>query len=542
MVICLLVVFTVLSVPAQGGQLICHFNTGVNADVNDFGDRHALGQWSLTAAGNGCPADPQGRALDAGNVGDRAEFLEIPVSSQVSFAQGTMECWVKTRWDWQTDRDQHTFLLLRMEGGPWNSICLYHHGRMGEARTLAFNINDGVDNCIVCPVEQLGWREGEWHHLAASWTEHSEWLFADGKLVAKRFYEKPINFASPVGGLRLCPPGLWGSPTAVLLDEVRLSDRPLYVGYESFPPPTAPLPDTFRTSLLELPGTRFFASSTAPPEETESDVPELHNGLFGETIWVNRAGEAWVRVDFDEIKQVSAIRWSRDGRPLKGPNDFAHAANIPRDFVIEVSLDGKLWQMVVKQKDFWFDPDTIPREGMVFQHSFSPVAAKSVRFVVTKGQPGGLGPRVAFDEIEVLDSARNNLALTARVVTAVTSFRREFAPEKVADGKLGEESCWRAASSGAANLELVLARPYPVKTLTWSRCAEGFASEGTPRDLVIEAQVEDGKWIEIGRMQGNTDPRRHDMPLRPTVTSRLRINILSTTDGKEATLDEIVLH
>ena len=541
MIVRLLAAFAAICGPAGAGQLVCHFDTGVEAEVNDFGERQATGQWALAPPGSGCPVHPNGRALDAGQVGDPAQVLEIPVSPQASFAQGTMECWVKTRWDWQTDRDQHSFLFLPLEGGPWNSLCLYHHGRMGEARTLAFNIHDGVDNCIVCPVEQLGWKEGEWHHLAASWTEHSQWLFADGKLVAKRFYENPIQFTAPVGSLRLCPPGLWGSATAVLLDEVRLSDRPLYVGCESFPLPTAPLPDTLPTGLLELPGTQFLASSTAAPVEQDSDVPELHNGQFGETIWLDRAGAAWVRVDLPEVRQVAAVRWSRDGRPLKGPNDFAHAGNIPRDFVVEASADGQAWRPVVTQKDFWYDPDAIPREGMVFQHAFPPTAAKHVRFTVTKGQPGGLGPRVALDEIQVLDEAGNNLARSARVVTARTSFRREFAPEKVADGRLGEESCWRAATPGPATLEVVLARPGTVEMLTWSRSAEGLAADGTPRDLVIEAQAEGGEWIEIGRVTGNTDPGRHEVPLQPAATSRLRIHILSTVDGKEAVLDEIAV-
>lgn len=524
----------------RAGQIVCHFDSGRDAEVNDFGDRKATGEWALSPEGTGCPANPRGRALDAGEVGGLAHLVEIPVSPTTSLAQGTLEAWVKTKWDWQSDRDHHSFLYIKMEGGYWNSICLYHHGRMGEARTLAFNINDGVDNCITCPVEQLGWKEGEWHHIAASWTEHSEWLFADGKLVAKRLFQNPMSFRSPSSPLRICPPGLWGSPTAALIDEVRFSDRPLYVGRETIPLPQSPLPDALPMGILEAHGTRILASSTASPYTNEEDVPELHNGTFGETVWLDREGRTWARVDLPKATRVTAVRWSRDGRPLKGVNDWAEARNLPRDFAFEVTADGETWQTVVTRTDHYYDPDNIPRDGMVFEHRFAPVEARSVRITVTKGQPDPLGPRVALDELQVIGEDGKNVAREARVVTARTSFHREYRPEKVADGRLGEESCWRAAQPGEATLDLVLATPCEIKTLTWSRSAEGIRTDGTPKDLVVEAE-RDGQWVEVGKAEGNAEPGRHELALRPTIASRVRVRILATCDGREPIFDEITL-
>lgn len=528
------------STPLLAGQLICHFDAATDPEVNDFGSRTSSGPWTLSAEGTGCPANPQGRALAAGVVGGPAGVLEVPIAPGTSLAQGTMECWVKTQWDWQTNRDQHSFLYIKMEGGYWNSICLYHHGRMGEARTLAFNINDGIDHCLTCPVEQLGWKANEWHHLAASWTEHSQWLFADGKLVAKGFSENPMSFAAPSGPLKIAPPGLWGSATGAWMDEVRFSDRPWYVGQEAIAVPRSLLPHTLPRGLLESPGVRIAASSTAPPFGKEEDVLELHNGRYGDGVWIDRDGKAWVRADLPKRERVTAVRWSRDGRPLKGPDDWADAKNIPRDFAVEVSLDGQSWQTVVAQTDFYYDPDNLPREGMIFEHRFAPVEARNLRMVVSKGQPEPVGPRVALDEFQVIDARGRNVTQEARIVTARTSYYREYDAKKLVDGRVGEASCWRAAAPGEAWIEVTLPQPREIHSLLWSRSTERFKGDGTPKDVVVEAEI-DGKWAEVARIEGNDDPGVHLRPLRPATISRMRLRILSTVDGKEAVLDEIAL-
>lgn len=522
-----------LTLPLGAGQVVCHFDTDTAAAVNDFGERTATGGLVLSAPGTGCPVNPAGRALDAASPAG----LAIPLSPQTSLAQGTLEAWVKTRWDWATDREHHSFLSIKMEGGHWQSLALYHHGRMGDSRTLAFNIHDGVDNCITCPVEQLGWGANEWHHIAASWTEHSEWLFADGRLVAKRLFPDAMAFAAPEGPLRIGPPGLWGSAADTLIDEVRFSDRPLYVGLESIPVPTAPLADTLDAGPGAIAVT---ASSTAAPWEQETDVPELHDGVFGQSAGLQRSGECWVRCDLPAGSVVAAVRWSRDGRPLAGATDWADARLLPRDFTVEVSPDGSAWQPVVSQRDFWYDPAAIPRAGMVFEHRFPPVAARGVRMAITKGQPGSLGPQVALDEFQVLDPTGRNLAAQARLVTARTRLRREYRPENLVDGRLGEESCWRAAQPGEATVTLTLADPRDLHGLTWSRSAEGLATEGTPRDLVVEAR-RDGQWVEVARVAGNQAPGRHETTLEPVRTTSLRLRLLATVDGKEAILDDLSL-
>ncbi|MBI2298224.1 MAG: discoidin domain-containing protein [Armatimonadetes bacterium] len=528
----------VFALPAAAGQLLCHFDESVNADVNDFGYRTGSGGWQLSPPGTGCPADPAGRALDTGKAGDPANVIELPIAPTADFSQGTFECWVKPAWDWQTDRDQHSFLYLKTSGGHWQSLCLYHHGHMGDARTAAFNIYDGTDNCVLIVAETLGWEAGEWHHLAASWTEHSEWLFADGKLVAKRIYENAMHITRPAGPLRIGPPGLWGSAAGCLIDEVRVCDRPLYAALESFPLPTAPLPSRLSSGVCGV-AARVTASSTAPAVQRDLDAPALHDGTYGDGTYLDEdEGNTWARVDLPAPQSVAAVRWSRDGRPLTGAI-AVKITELPRDYRIEVSADGVAWRTVAERTGWWVPAGEIPLTGMVVEDRFEPVEARSVRMVVMKGQPPGLGPRVALDELQVLDPQGHNLAAAAKVVTARTARTTAYRPEKVIDGRLGEESAWRAAERGEAWLELNLERPVEVHRLTWSRSAEGLAADGTPRDLVVEAFA-DGAWSAIGRVAGNTLATRQALPLRAVTASRLRVRVLATGDGKAAVIDEMV--
>ena len=549
---CVLCLAVVLWAPMAHAhrQLVCHFNgEAPQAEVNDFAGPSAAvsGNGRLSPPGTGFPGDgPQGRALDTGYDMREALTLNLPLSRESDFSQGTMECWVKTAWDW-VEREQHSFLFLKMEGGVWNSICLYYHGRMGDAQMYAFNIFDVVDHPIVYDGHKLNWKKDEWHHIAACWTQHSTWMFADGKLVAHRTWEEPIRFSPPTGGLEIGRPGLYGAACGALVDEVRVCDEPLYIGQESFPlPTTALLPDKLPARLSD--GAEVTASSCAPLVQQAADVPELHDGVFGQSVrigWAANAGS--VQVDLPEAKRLAGVRWSRDGRRItdgegeKG-SGWARATDLPRDFTLEVSSDGQQWTPVVKQTGFYLDPFQLVGTGVRFTHSFELVAAKSVRMVVTRGLPPGLGEYPMLDEFEVLEAGTNaNLARAARVSTDRSVFRREYSPAKLVDGRFGDENAWRAAQGGPAWVMLVLKEEAEVHALEFSRSAEGLHTDGTPQELAVEAEVS-GQWTEIGRVKDNTKAPRQRLDLKPTKARRVRLQLPSTADGKEVTLDEVALY
>ncbi len=230
---------------ATPGVLVCHFDTPeMSAAINDFG---ALGP---QVAGfrhllePGCPADPAPGVLEAG-ITDPSGSFTLPIAGDTSLRQGTLELWSKTDWDFG-DRSLHVFATIPLLGGYWNSISIGYHGLIGpETEVFESNIMDGVDHPLVVNAgpEGLFWRRGEWHHVALCWTEHSQRLFGDGKLLAATAYSEPLFITAPVGKLHVgCPSTAFGGPLQGLVDELRLCTVPLYAGMDAFPLPEVPIP------------------------------------------------------------------------------------------------------------------------------------------------------------------------------------------------------------------------------------------------------------------------------------------------------------
>ncbi|HJN15227.1 MAG TPA: LamG-like jellyroll fold domain-containing protein, partial [Armatimonadota bacterium] len=299
---------------AESEQMVAHFNGDGHAarvDVNGFSrspDRLAASDTNMRLGppGSGFPGDgTDGRALDAGVSGTHPQHLHVPVDGEADFSQGTFEAWVKTTWDW-TDPERHSFIELRMAGEKRNGLNLCYDGRAPK-RGLCFKMNDGDgtgDHCTSYDVAGLEWRKGEWHHIAASWTPRSSWLFADGKLVARAMHSEVMVFSPAAGPLRVGEPDwLFATPCAALIDEVRVCDVPLHVGRDSILP--------WAPALLD--GAEVTASSTSEPVVSVEDVPKLHDGLYGKGALLGRTQTTgYVLVAWDEPKRVSGVRWSRD--------------------------------------------------------------------------------------------------------------------------------------------------------------------------------------------------------------------------------------
>ena len=166
--------------------------------------------------------------------------MTVSLAPATDLSQGTFEAWVKTAWDW-TDEGRHWFVGVLMDGGApsWGLRCvkLTHDGRPGVGKGLTFSMNDSTgEHSIARSGRDLGWRRGEWHHIAASWTPRASRLFADGQLVASATYVEPVVFTAPSTALWI---GItdwpYGTSCGAFIDEVRVCDEALYMGRDTIP-------------------------------------------------------------------------------------------------------------------------------------------------------------------------------------------------------------------------------------------------------------------------------------------------------------------
>ncbi|HIE54177.1 MAG TPA: hypothetical protein EYP90_03165, partial [Chromatiaceae bacterium] len=339
----------------------------------------------------------------------------------------------------------------------------------------------------------LPWKAGEWHHVAFSWTGHTIWFWGDGKLLGKLYNPVPFRIGRNEGRLDIGFPRLgFGRIAGALIDELRVCDVPLYVGEGSPPRPEKPISADLGLGLAFLgAGAKARANSTSPPERFEADVPQLHNGRYGDAVRIGvEGGRGWAKVCLPLEAEVSAIEWSRDGRPYGGPKGqgWAFFMPLPLGFRVEVSLDGERWRTVLSVPNFEARPSFVASHtALRFRHKFKPVRARFVKFVITRA-PRGYLPML-LDELVVLDPEGRNLALLpgAKVVTGMSSFERRYNPNFAIDGRYGEASCWKSGEPGRGVLTVELPKPSKVSRLTISSYRDWPKEIGVPTEGRIEA-------------------------------------------------------
>lgn len=528
-----------------GRVLIVTFDED-KAERNDFGSLQPIDVrgWRLTPSGTGCPANPNGRALDAGYTEDAdARVLAFAIPTDADLRQGTVEMWFKPKWSMGT-REGHTLFHIKLRGGYWNGIWLGYHGTITPT-TEAFgaNIMDGLDHpaYVGDAKAQLGWKADEWHHIAVTWTEHSIYVFADGKLVAQTFSELPFQIDENEG--RLCIGGTFGfgeeRPLAGgLIDEFRFVNLPLYS------PDNPPEPMRKVTAELDLGlawlgfGAKATANSTFPPQPLTIDVPQLHDGQYGLAVQV---GE-FILVDLSEERKVSGFEWSRDGVPYAGKQGrgWAFVLPYPRAFTIEVSRDGKSWETVVEECDFRITPEFVAKnEALRFRHNFEPRIARYIRMTIHQRLRGYYF--TMLDEIAVYSPDGRNLALEpgVRVETCPPGGSvRNYDSSLAIDGRWGEESCWKSATPGKGVLTVELPKPVEVQKVVFSRSREGLKQDGTPSEGRIEVSIDGQNWEVVGEFQG-ADPKPRTVTFAPRKAKFVRLVITATADGKEAVIDDL---
>jgi len=544
--LCLMLLCVALPLPLLGatGVLVCHFDSpDLAATTNDFGTTAPeVSEYGATEAGGGCPADPGGRALDCGYSTGPGRYL-MPISSDTPLGQGTLEFWVRPAWDFG-DRAIRNLVTIPMHGGTWNSVGVCYHGLMGpETEVFESNIMDGLDHplAVVTGPDTLLWRKGEWHHVALTWTEHSQRLFCDGKLVGSATYKEPLYFTPPVGKVYVgCSYTGLGDIAAAQFDELRLCTVSLHAGKDSIEVPTERLPDGLPQGLaLAAEGAVCSADSEAPKLHREADEPALHDGVYGVTSRIGKmptTGDATIALASEET--VCGITWSRDGRVLS-EQGWAWADSLPRDFCVEVSTDGTQWREVARVERFMIDPAKLAQMTAArFPVGFEPTAARYVRLRMTGDTTANLGQWPLLDEITVQRGDGTDAAIMA-VTTERTRFTRQYSAAKAIDGWIGEESCWKSAAAGKGELTITLPAMRELSSITWSRSREGLDSDGVPSDVSVSVSEDGAQFVQVARAEALDGPKLQTLQFAPCRAKVVRLTITATADGKEPVIDEI---
>jgi len=114
-----------------------------------------------------------GYAVDLGN----GDYISAGVNG-LNKSQGTAELWVKPNWDGDDNTDHHFF-----DGGSGtfkNRLTLYKY----TDNKLWFWYAGPTDwSGTMLSYDISSWNNGEWHHLAATWSSSSAKLYVDGQLV-----------------------------------------------------------------------------------------------------------------------------------------------------------------------------------------------------------------------------------------------------------------------------------------------------------------------------------------------------------------------
>ncbi len=280
LICCLLV--TATAGAGANTLFLAHFDKSLDAD-------YAVGGLAAAQVAGGARVSepgyfPPGAAADLGYDTPLTAQVTLPIAGCLDVRQGTIEFFVKTKWDFSAEGIGHPghpqfFRVPLQEGGDF-MVYVYQHesGYVG----LAFNLSDGrTDHALTAGVGPVGkreveqpWKADEWHHVAVSWTPNWSRIFADGKQVAFREWNPALALPPVQGPLWLG--GRETGATRVLIDELRIQDIPS----EQVTVPTEP---------YALPTATTSAGNDGAPWATlpcyRTAQPPVLDGRLDDPIW-----------------------------------------------------------------------------------------------------------------------------------------------------------------------------------------------------------------------------------------------------------------
>ena len=287
-----------------------HFDDDLDADHSLYGepDATALG-YSLSKSGEGFPFEgiDGGAALDAGYSTDAVSDAAVHYSSaNLDSLRGTIELWVKPAWDSDPAYKRKDPLFHRFISAPLGDkgfVSLYYgcyHG-MHWIPHLIFHFNDGtplqkgkpgpdyIVNARLTPDEKqtgLIWKKGTWYYITATWAPSGMQLFVDGKRVAGRSWDEPMDMPPVSGPVVVGNHFEGGQAAGALIDELRIADSVLFEGQETLPVPAGYLAAELNVKTL---GAGGFATLKAPDVRQYTcytiDTPPVIDGDLTEAVW-----------------------------------------------------------------------------------------------------------------------------------------------------------------------------------------------------------------------------------------------------------------
>lgn len=208
----------------------------VSAGAQDAPIFHASFEGTLTATGpmgavepvqvvGGEPHFVSGRIGQALVAGAGQPLVHYPTTCHLIPVAGTVSLWVKPE-NW-TPEDEcfHSFFESGGEGADRNWLIFYKYYQRGR---LLLRCSDAEGRVGMATAENLGWRPGEWHHLAATWSPKALRIYVDGEPVAVEVKNSIVP--DRLGETFKVGDDGWHIPNPqarTLIDELRIYDHPL---------------------------------------------------------------------------------------------------------------------------------------------------------------------------------------------------------------------------------------------------------------------------------------------------------------------------
>jgi hypothetical protein len=186
------------------------------------GDFHGVGpNGPVAGTPEGKPEWVPGKVGQALKSGPTLGFVHYPTAGLLNRHAGTVEMWVCPL-DWTPDDAKfHVFFETRGEG----FLCLYKY--WVGTNLLMLTCDHAAGPYSSSQYDVGGWKPGEWHHIAGTWSAAGVLAYVDGQPASQ--FPLPGSLPRALGDTFQIGDRPWQfeRTTASLVDEVRIYDRAL---------------------------------------------------------------------------------------------------------------------------------------------------------------------------------------------------------------------------------------------------------------------------------------------------------------------------